>query len=160
MTKEAPTPDEQAWAEYRIRLADYRKSVMAGWYEVNARYDRTALAITGSGFVLFIAVIDRDSSTFTWNSLLMTFMLTCFVISILLITLRQYCGALAHKKVVDKVDKIDQGDPDVIDRVDMVDLPGDAAELWAHWCFIASLPFLIMGVVTAIVYIAVMVMGQ
>ena len=160
MTKEAPTHDEQAWAEYKLRLADYRKSAMAGWYEVNARYDRTALAITGSGFVLFIAVIDSDASSFVWASLLMTFMLTCFVISILLITLRQYCGALAHKKVVDKVDEIDQGGPDVIDRIDVVDLPGDAAELWAHWCFIASLPFLIIGVVTAIVYIALMIMGR
>lgn len=102
---------EKESEEYKRELAEYKKSVRRGFYEINARYDRSTLAITGVGFALFATLLRSDTdkllgiplgepSTWAIHGILLT-----FIISITLIMMRQFFGAEAHRNTLAAINR-------------------------------------------------------
>ena len=167
MAQKEQTPHEKEWAEYQARLtrykeelekyekeseeykrelAEYKKSVRRGFYEINARYDRSALAITGVGFALFATLLRSDTdkllgtslgepSTWAIHGILLT-----FIISITLIMGRQFFGAEAHRNTLAA---INQG---VITVAGQTEVGGWAGKI-ADYCLYVSAFFMLTGLI-------------
>ena len=170
MAQKEQTPREKEWAEYQTRLtrykeelekyekesaeykrelAEYKKSVRRGFYEINARYDRSALAITGVGFALFATLLRSDTgkllgipldepSTWAIHGILLT-----FIISITLIMGRQFFGAEAHRNTLAA---INQG---MITAAGQTEIGGWAGRI-ADYCFYISAFFMLAGLIETV----------
>lgn len=171
MAQKEQTPNEKEWAEYQTRLAqykeevekyekeseeykrelaEYKKSVRRGFYEINARYDRSALAITGVGFALFAALLQSDADTLPGTPLdveqyawAIHCILLTFIISIVLIMGRQFFGAEAHRNTLAA---INQG---TITTAGQAEIGGRVGKI-ADYCFYVSAFFMLAGLIETV----------
>lgn len=143
--------------DYQKQLEEYAKSTIDGVYAVEARYDRSALAIAIGGFALFATLLRFDATTEDTATLgnlsgIMSATLFVFTISIAFILAHQVFGSLAHREMLKKVRNAikltSQG------QVTNIDLESCASEKISSLCFKLSAITMTAGLLMSATIIA------